>query len=257
MDLGLSGKVAIVTGASQGLGFAAADYLRREGAKVVICARSEEKLKALAAEHKADFHPIVADLSEAGSGDDVTKKALEHFGRIDILINNVGTSQNGTFLDVEDRHWEECFELKFMAAVRMSRSCWPELSKNNASIVNVLGISGLVAFPAGAVGGSINAAMVNLTKTLSQVGIKDGVRVNGVSPGLIEAESSLSRVQMRADKENISLEEAKKRVAAHLGVDRLGTGDEFASLVAYLCSPVAAYCQGGIFEIDGGQNKAL
>lgn len=257
MDLGLSGKVAIVTGASQGLGFAAADYLRREGAKVVICARSEEKLNALAAEYKTDVHPVVADLGEPGSAADLTKQALDHFGRIDILINNVGRSQHGSFLDVEDIHWQEAFDLKFMAAVRMSRSCWPELSKNKGSIVNIAGIAGLLAFPMGAVGGMTNAAMVHFTKTCAQVGIKDGVRVNCVSPGLIEAESSISRIQMRANKENISLEEAKQRVANDLGVERLGTREELAALVAYLSSPVSGYCQGAIFEIDGGQNKAL
>lgn len=257
MDLGLSGKTIIVTGASQGLGQGVAALLREEGANVVICARSSEKLEAFAAQMPGQTHCVAADLRETGAAAHVVIEALSRFGSIDGLVNNAGATKSGTLMQVADEDWNAGFELKFMAAVRFSRECWPELIKTNGSIVNIIGIAGLMGLPMATIGGCVNAAMMSLTKTLGQQGIKDGVRVNGVSPGLIEAESSMVRVIARAENEGISVDEAKLAIAHHLGVARLGTKQELAALVAFLLSDLSGYCQSSIFQIDGGQNKAF
>lgn len=257
MELGLAGKTVIVTGASQGLGQGIAAFLRDEGANVVITARSADKLSAFAAQQPEQTHCVAANLRETGAAAHVVKEALERFGRIDGLVNNAGATKSGTLVQVADEDWDAAFELKFMAAVRLARECWPELIQTQGSIVNIIGIAGLMGLPMATIGGCVNAAMMSLTKTLGQQGIKDGVRVNGVSPGLIEAESSMVRVNARAKNEGISVDEAKLAIAHHLGVARLGTKQELAALVAFLLSDVSGYCQSSVFEIDGGQNRAL
>lgn len=257
MDLDLVGKVIIVTGASQGLGHGIAEFLREEGANIVVCARSADKLEALAANMPEQTHAVAVDLRESGAAAHIVGEALSRFGKIDGLVNNAGEIKGGNILQVTDEDWDLAFELKLMAAVRFSRECWPELVKSQGAIVNIIGIAGLVGMPAATIGGCVNAALMNLTKSLGQEGMKHGVRVNGVSPGLIEAEAPMARIRARAESEGISVEEAKQAVIKHLGISRLGTKRELAALVAFLLSDLAGYCQSSIYEIDGGQNRAL
>ncbi|MEQ8733384.1 MAG: SDR family oxidoreductase [Rhodospirillaceae bacterium] len=257
MDLQLDGRVVIVTGSSQGLGRNIAMYLRSEGARVVITARSTEKLEELAATDPENYLAVPADLRDGDKINAVVKAAIDRFGRIDGLVNNAGNWQRGAFADLPDSAWEDAFTLKYMATVRFSRACWPELVKNNGAIVNVLGVAGRLAFPAAIIGGSFNAALFSVTKSLGQIGIKEGVRVNGASPGLIAAESTLGDLKKYASKDGITEDAALKRATERLGIARLGTPEEFSKVVAFLLSPSSGYCQGAIVEVDGGQNRAL
>lgn len=257
MDLQLDGRVIIVTGASQGLGRDIATYLRSEGARVVLTARSTEKLEELAATDPENYLAVTADLRDGDKVKAVVAAALDRFGRIDGLVNNAGHSERGSFVDLPDSAWEDAFALKYMATVRCSRACWPELVKSKGTIVNVLGVAGRLAFPAAIIGGSFNAALFSITKSLAQIGIKEGVRVNGVSPGLIAADSTLQTIRDRADADGITEEAGIKRAAERLGIARLGTPEEHSKVVAFLLSPASGYCQGSIIEVDGGQNRAL
>jgi 3-oxoacyl-[acyl-carrier protein] reductase len=257
VNLQLAGKVAVVTGAGRGIGRAVAQTLSYEGALVVLAARSADQLADAAAGCRTETLARPADLREPAAAAGLVAAAVERFGRLDILVNNAGATQRGDFLTLPDDAWADGFALKFFGAMRLCRAAWPHLRASGGSVVNIAGVAGRTPTADFAVGGAVNAAVLNLTKSLADRGIRDGVRVNAVNPGYVETDRLAGRIADHAREWGVSLEGAAERMAATAGIARFGQPDDIARLVAFLVSPAAAYLQGAVLDADGGQTRTL
>ena len=260
MDLDLRGKAAIVTGGSRGIGRGIAMRLAQEGMDIAIAARDARQLQRVKAEIEGPGRRIlvqVGDLLESGACQTLVGAAAEAFGRIDLVINNAGATKRGDFLKLSDDDWASGFGLKFMAAVRVSRAAWPHLVRTNGAILNIAGVGARAGNAEFTIGGSVNSAMMNLTKALADRGVKDGVRVNAINPGSIVTDRLTLRVERAMAEHKLSYDDAYNRLLAETGVARFGTVDEIATAVAFLASRHAAYFQGALIDIDGGWTRAL
>ncbi len=257
MDLLLSNKVAIVTGASRGIGKAIAGTLAAEGMKLVLTARSGADLEALARSLPNESLVQAMDLREPESANRIVAAALEKFGRLDLLVNNAGATKRGDFLTLTDEEWVDGFALKFYGAMRLARAAWPHLQAAKGTIVNIVGVGGRTGSAEFTIGGAVNAALMNLTKALADRGIRDGVRVNAINPGSIATERLQTRIRKYAKENNIDIEEAARRMPQEMKIARFGEPAEIARAVAFLASPQAAYIQGSILDVDGGTTRTL
>jgi NAD(P)-dependent dehydrogenase (short-subunit alcohol dehydrogenase family) len=257
MDLHLAGKVAIVTGASRGIGRAIAETLAAEGMALTIVARSEDQLEALARSLPTTCLVQAIDLRTPGAGPAVVAATAVRFGQIDLLVNNAGATKRGDFFALSDPDWEDGFALKFFGAMRCSRAAWPYLKDAGGAIVNIVGIGGRTGTAEFTIGGSVNAALLNFTKALADRGVGDGVRVNAINPGSIATERLQTRLQAFATEHGLDLARAEREMARVSGVARFGQPLEIARVVAFLASPQAHYCQGAIVDVDGGQTRTL
>ena len=257
MDLGLSGKVAIVTGASRGLGRAIAQTLASEGMNISAAARSKDQLDDLAAALGTDCLVHAVDLREMDAAAALVDATVTKFGRIDLVVNNAGATQRGDFFELTDADWEDGFALKFFGAMRLSRAAWTHLAASHGSIVNIIGIGGRTGSAEFAIGGSVNAACQLLTKALADRGVKDGVRVNAINPGSIKTGRLTARLKSFAAEHNIDPSKAEAAMAKASGVSRFGEPSEIAAAVAFLASPACGFCHAALLDIDGGQTKTL
>ncbi|HEX8456994.1 MAG TPA: SDR family oxidoreductase [Pyrinomonadaceae bacterium] len=257
MNLHLTGKVAVVTGASRGIGRAIAETLAGEGMKLALAARSHTQLEELTNSLSTDALACAVDLREASAPAAVVASAVERFGRLDLLVNNAGATQRGDFLALSDDAWEDGFALKFYGAMRAARAAWPHLVASGGSLVNIVGVGGRAGNADFTIGGAVNSALLNLTKALADRGVRDGVRVNAVNPGATATERLQTRIERFAAEHGIAREEAARRMSQALGTARFGEPAEIARAVAFLASPAAAYCQGALLDVDGGQTRAL
>jgi NAD(P)-dependent dehydrogenase (short-subunit alcohol dehydrogenase family) len=257
MNLNLSGKVAIVTGASRGIGRAIAQTLAAEGMKLTLAARSNDQLDELASSLKTDCLVQAVDLRARDAASAVVDATMKKFGAIDLLVNNAGATKRGDFFELTDDDWDDGFALKFFGAMRLSRASWTHLMASRGTIVNIIGIGGRTGSAEFAIGGSVNAACRLLTKALADRGVKDGVRVNAINPGFIKTERLETRLKTFADEHKIPLAQAETQLAKATGVARFGEPSEVANAVAFLASPASAYCHGSLLDIDGGQTRTL
>ena len=257
MDLQLAGKVAIVTGASRGIGRAIAETLADEGIRVVLVARSRDLLDALAASLPTPSLVQAVDLRDAEAPTTVVAATLAHFGQLDLVVNNAGATVRGDFLALPEADWHDGFALKFFGAMRCCRAAWPHLQRSQGAIVNIVGIGGRTGSAEFTIGGSVNAALLNLTKALADRGVADGVRVNAINPGSIATERLQTRIRRTASERGLDEDAAASAMAQGLRVARFGQPAEIARAVAFLASPAASYCQGVILDVDGGQTRTL
>ena len=188
MDLGLDGKVALVTGGSRGIGRACAERLAQEGCDVLLVARTARDLEQAAAAIRAAngrrIEICATDLRSA-QGCEAAVGALKHaFDRLDVLVNNAGATQSGDFFKLDDTVWEDGFALKLYSYVRLSRALWPLLAKAQGSVVNIIGGASKTPSASFMIGGAVNAAITNFTKALAELGLRDGVAVKAVHPGM-------------------------------------------------------------------------
>jgi len=257
MDLQLKNKVAIITGASRGIGHAIALALAKEQMRLVLVARSEDLLNELAASSGTECLVHAADLRKPESAGQVIAATIQRFGTIDLLVNNAGATKRGDFLQLADEDWADGFALKFFGAMRLCRAAWPHLVASHGSIINIIGVGGRTGSADFTIGGSVNSAFLNLTKSLAHRGLTDGVRVNAINPGAIATERLQRRIRTVAAEQGLDYDGAAQRMVHKLGVERFGTPEEIAHAVAFLASPAASYCQGTILDVDGGETRTL
>jgi 3-oxoacyl-[acyl-carrier protein] reductase len=197
------------------------------------------------------------DLAQTDAADALVEAASTRFGRIDVVVNNAGATPRGDFLAFDDTAWADGFALKFFGAMRLCRAAWPHLVASQGGIVNIAGIGGRTGNAEFTIGGSVNAALLNLTKALADRGVRDGVRVNAVNPSGIATERTQVRIDRLAAERGVTPTEAANELARELRVARFGTPEEIAAVVAFLASDAAGYMQGAIVDVDGGQTRTL
>jgi 3-oxoacyl-[acyl-carrier protein] reductase len=250
-----SRKVVVVTGGSRGIGRGIAAAFAREGAQTIIASSNETNLSAAAktiAQAGAAPMVVVGDLKKLDGCQHLLDRVKEKFNRCDILVNSAGATKAGNFPDLPDEAWVDGYALKFFACVRMCRLFWPMLKTAQGHIVN---IGGGAARSPGAdftIGASVNAAMGNFSKGLSQLGKKDGVNVNVIHPGATETERFDELIAQRSKASGKSAEELRKEATVKDGLRRLGKPDDIAALTLFLCSEKARHIQGTAIAVDGG-----
>lgn len=257
MELGLKGKVAVVTGGTEGIGRATALRLAREGAKVAICARRQEPLDKTAAEIKkagAEVLTVSADMSKAADIDRFMKAVVDRFGRVDILVNNAGTSARGKFLELEDKTWSSDIELKVFGAIRCTRLAVPHMKKNGGGRIVNITISGAKQPGAESYPTSVSrAAGLALTKALSKEYAADNILVNTVCIGKIKS----GQHERRFTKEGRKAEDYYKEVSKDIPLGRVGEAEEVADVITFLVSDAASYVTGTSVNLDGGISGTL
>jgi len=260
MDLGLAGRTALVTGASRGIGRAIALALAGEGMSVMLVARDGERLAAVQkqisdAGGRAEW--LSLDLRAPESAQQCLAATERAFGALSVLVNNAGDTRHGDFFALGDADWETGFSLKFYSYMKLSRAAWPVLKAQQGAIVNIIGMNARAGNALFTIGGAVNAALVNLTKSLADLGVADGVRVNAINPGAIHTERLEKRLSLRAAREAVTTAEAARRILQETRVGRFGLPEEIGAAVAFLASPRVGYLQGAIVDIDGGLNRAV
>lgn len=257
MDLLLSNKVAIVTGASRGIGKTIAATLSAEGMKVSLAARSRAELETLEESLPDESLVQVVDLRLPDSANELVAATIARFGRLDLLVNNAGATRRGDFLTLTDEEWTDGFALKFYGAMRLSRAAWVHLQTSGGTIINIIGVGGRTGSAEFTIGGAVNAALMNFTKALADRGVRDGVRVNAINPGSIRTERLQTRIARYAGENGLDLDEAAQRMPREMRIARFGEPAEIARAVAFLASPQSSYIQGAILDVDGGATRTL
>ncbi len=240
-------RTAIVTGASRGIGNAIARRLAQDGARVVLCARNEELLKATAWEIGDNALTVALDLRLPESSAQVVEAAVAKFGTVDIVVNNAGATKRGDFESLTDDDFIDGFALKYYGAVRMTRAAWPHLKKQSGSVVNIVGVGGRTPSAQFTIGGSVNAAVLAFTKSMSELGIREGVQVNAINPGPVRTDRLAQRLKT-------TTEEAFMRESR---IARIGEPEDIAAMVAFILSPHGRLLQGSLIDMDGGQTKTI
>lgn len=248
--------VAIVTGASQGIGRSAAVRLSRDFAAVVLVARSLENLKHTAAQAESNGAKTLIvdlDLSEKKAAETVVRETLAKFGQIDALVNIAGAVPQVDVLEMTDEQWDAGMALKLHGARRLTIQAWSALRDSKGSVVLTSGNSALFPKAGYAAVGTINAAIVALAKAFADKGLKDGVQVNSVLPGPVMTGRRKSYLKHWAPLHDVSVEEAEDRFLRETGISRYGQPEEIADLMAYLVSPAARWMTGSAIRMDGGE----
>jgi NAD(P)-dependent dehydrogenase (short-subunit alcohol dehydrogenase family) len=257
VELGLQGKVAVITGATQGIGKATALRLATEGAKVVLCARGQSLLGAVAAEIRAAggaAQSVAADVSQAQDCERIAREAIAAFGGIDILVNNAGTAQTGEFESVTDEVWQADLDLKLFAAIRLIRLALPHMkARGGGRIVNVTNIGarqpGARSMPTTVT----RAAGQAMTKALSKEFAPHNILVNTVCIGLIRA----GQHEKRAARQGVDVESLYRDMARTIPLGRVGRAEEAANVIAFLVSDAASFVTGSSINIDGGASAVF
>ena len=257
MELGLKGKVAIVTGGTQGIGKATALRLAQEGANVAICARDQARLDSVRAEIEktgAQALAMSADMSKAADVERFMKAVADKFGRIDILVNNAGTSKRGAFLELTDKEWSDDIELKVFGAIRCSRLAVPYMKKQGAGRIINITISSAKQPGAQSYPTSVSrAAGLAITKAMSKEFAADNILVNTVCIGKIKS----GQHERRFEKEGVSADEYYAKAAKEIPMQRVGEADEVANVITFLASDAASYVTGTSINLDGGISGTL
>lgn len=257
MDLGLTGKVALVTAASQGLGKAAAMELASEGARVAVCSRSESSIQATAREIEAscgcEVLPLVADVTRQENITKLVQTTVAQLGSVDVLINNAGGPPPGTFFSTPDPDWEKAFELTLMSAVRLTRAALPHMqSKKWGRIVNIASYSVKQPVDGLTLSNSLRLSVIGWAKSLANEVAKDNILINTVCPGWTRTDRVKQLLNDRATQQNRPADEIEADLTQAIPMGRMGTPEELAALIAFFASDRASYITGTAVQVDGG-----
>ncbi len=260
MNVGLQGKVMLVSASSQGLGFGIARALAAEGARVALCSREADKVAAAAArihdETGAETWSAACDVRDAASISAWVDGAAAHFGAVDGLLVNAGGPPAGPFRQMTDAQWQAAFELTLMSAVRMIRAALPHMSRG-AAILTITSSSVIEPIERLGLSTVMRSGVLGLVKTLADELAPDGIRVNNLIPGRIDTERVAQLDQGASQRLGIPVEEVRAQSIAKLPLKRLGTIDEFGAAGAFLLSPAAAYITGASLRVDGGMIRSV
>jgi 3-oxoacyl-[acyl-carrier protein] reductase len=253
-------SVAIVTGASSGIGRATALRLARDFAAVVVVARSGGKLAEVGEQIGAGGRePLVLerDLMSPAAAEQVVKATMERFGRIDALVNVAGAVPGLDLFQMTDEQWDAGMQLKFHGARRLTIAAWEALKASKGAVVFTSGNAAVMPKAGAAAVGSINAAIEALAKAFAERGLDDGVQVNCVSPGAIMTGRRLAMLEKAAASNKVTLDEAKQKFLRQAGISRFGEPEEIADLIAFAVSPSARWMTGTVLRMDGGEVKSV
>ncbi len=257
MELGLKGKVALVTGASRGLGKAIALGLAAEGCRLVVCARSAEPLREAAAEIRAcgaKVRDLALDLTEPGAPERLVAAAEDAFGCLDILVNNIGGNRRKPFADTTDEDWEAILDVNFRVHLRCSRRAIPAMRRAGSGAM--LFVASIFGREAGGKGLSIynatKSALISAAKIMALELASEGIRVNSIAPGSIRYPGGSWDRRVQSDPEGM-----KAFIAQNLPIGRFGTAEEIADVAVFLVSDRASLVTGACLNADGGQSRAL
>jgi 3-oxoacyl-[acyl-carrier protein] reductase len=257
VDLQLAGKAAIVTGSSRGLGLASAKALAREGCRVCLCARGAEALEQAAAEVRAlatapaDVTSVAADLSTADGIASVVSRAIETFGGVDVLVNNIGLGRGAGLVETTDADWQEALDQTLYPAIRASRLVVPSMRQRGGGVI--LMIASIYGRETGGrmTYNAVKAAEISLAKSLAQQLATDNIRVNSIAPGSISFPGGSWWKRQQADPEGIA-----EMVRRELPFGRFGRAEEVGDVVAFLASPRASWVSGASIVVDGCQSRS-
>jgi 3-oxoacyl-[acyl-carrier protein] reductase len=262
MDLELRDKVALVTGASKGIGKAVALGLAAEGARVIVVARDVGLLDKVAAEcrdrSRREAVAIAADLSTLDEVERVARAAKDRLGRIDILVNNAGAIRGGAFLQIADAQWIEDWNLKLLGYIRMARAIFPYMQlQGGGRICNVVGAAARNPTAGYLTGGAANAALINFTKGLSDLGAPAKILVTAVSPAATRTERWDSLMAQQAATSGRSVQELQAEAEAPYKLGRIATPEDIADMVCFLVSARASFVTGVCITVDGGATRGV
>lgn len=256
----LAGKVALITGASRGIGRGIALELASAGCDVMVTARNGNALGGVAQEiralgRKATVYAadLTADTEPAGLIEALTRD----FGRLDILVNNAGATKRGGFLVQSEQEWHDAFNLKFFAHVGLSRLAWPLLKAGKGSVLFIAGTSARAPVADAMVGASVVAAMLAFMKALADLGKHDGVQVNALNPGSVKTDRFRGRLERVMKKTRLDEAAATERHRRDLDITRFGTPEDIAGMVRFVVSPRGRWLHGTAIDMDGGQSAPL
>jgi len=260
MDLGLTDKVALITGSSRGIGRGIALALAAEGCDVMLTGRDAaalDEVVAAVAKLGRTAHYTTSDLRQEEAPAALAAATQRAFGRLDVLVNNAGTTKRGDFLQLTDADWQEGYALKFFAHVRLARAAWPLLAERKGSLVTIGGTSGRIPIAAFTIGSSVNAAAAAFAKALADRGKTDGVQVNTIHPSYVETDRLWRRIKADMERTGKSEAEVREWHRNDIGVTRFGTPEDIGGLVAFMVSPRGRWLHGATIDMDGGEVKAL
>jgi 3-oxoacyl-[acyl-carrier protein] reductase len=262
MDLGLSGKIALVAASSRGLGKAVAMRLAQEGAHVTICARGKPDLTSAADEIRSATGQrvlaIPADITDPEVAPTLVNAALEEFGRLDIMVTNAGGPPPGEFLDFTAQDWERASQLTLMSAVRLCYAAAPVMrDQGSGSILAMTSVTVKQPLANLVLSNSLRLGVTGLVKTLADELAPFGIRVNALCPGWTRTERVDQLLADRAQRNDTSPEEEAARIAAGIPLGRMGTPQEFAAAAAFLVSEAASFINGVSLLVDGGMYRGV
>ncbi len=260
MDLNLKNKIALVTGASRGLGYATALGLAREGCRVAINSRDEKRVKAaaeaIAKETGAQVSGIAGDVTDANIPGRLIEETVQAFGGLDILVCNAGGPPAGTFESFDEATWQKAIDLSFMSHVRLIKSALPHLKQSKAaSVLTVTSYSVKQPIPNLVLSNSIRAATVGLTKTLALELGAAGIRFNSILPAWTDTERVIELMTARSKQNGTTIQEEIAKQSKDSSLGRMGSPEEFANAAVFLVSPAASYITGVMLAVDGGMYK--
>jgi 3-oxoacyl-[acyl-carrier protein] reductase len=260
MELGLAGKVALVTGSSRGIGRAIAELLVAEGCAVMVTGRDEAALadtqRAFAAKGgNAKWH--VAELREPKAPAALVEAVKRDFGRLDILVHNAGATKRGDFLTLSDEDWADGFALKFFAHVRLARAAWPLLKTAGGAVLAIGGNGAAKPTADFTIGSSVNAAVAAFHKALSDIGKRDGIQVNTIHPGHVDTDRMRRQMEARIAKSGRDMAAEIEAYRRELNVPRIGVPGDIAAMAAFILSPRGRWLHGATIILDGGEIEML